>query len=214
MRITSLAFALTLVACSPDYDVVEPGPEWSLRTRVEFVESDFKTARAPLDPGSFYLAFPFIGGDLYGAATTDDFVRIEVESDYSFVLDLTQSGRFARRSTRPAAIGEGRVGGTPATLGLARVATFTMDPETDQRAGFTAWADASSNHNLVLAYFDDPGRITGAFTEDGHEYRFNIVVTKEGYAWLRRREIAENVSEMIVSEWPRELVLRVAPLQY
>lgn len=214
MRIAVLAFASTLVACSSGHDSTELGPEWKLRTRVEFVESDFKTARAALDPETFYLAFPFIGGDLYGAPTTDDFVRVKVDSDYSFLLDLTKSERFARRAARPAGIGEGRIHGAPTTMGLARVATFTMDSETDQRAGFTAWSDATSDGNIVLAYLDGPGRIVGAFTEDGHEFRFNISVEKEGYAWLRRREIAENVSEMVVSEWPRNLVLRVAPLRY
>jgi hypothetical protein len=214
MRIAVLVFASTLTACSSGHDSAGVGPDWKLRTRVEFVESDFKTVRAPLDPASFYLAFPFIGGDLYGTPTTHDFVRVEVDSHYSFVLDLTTSERFARRAARPAGIGEGRVRGTPAAVGLARVATFTMDAETGQRAGFTAWSDATGDGNLVLAYFDGPGSIVGAFTEDGHEYRFNIAVEKEGYAWLRRRKIAENVSEMVVSEWPGELVLRVAPLRY
>jgi hypothetical protein len=214
MRAAALVFASTLIACSPGHDTADLGPQWKLHTRVEFVESDFKTARTALAPGSFYLAFPFIGGDLYGAPTTDDFVRVRVDPDYSFVLDLTTSERFARRAVRHAAIGKGRVRGTPAAVGLARVATLTMDSETEQRAGFTGWSDATGDGNLVLAYLDGHGRIFGSFTEDGHEYRFNISVEKEGYAWLRRRKIAENASEMVVSEWPRELVLRVAPLRY
>jgi hypothetical protein len=213
-RAAALLLASTLIACSPGHDSAELGSEWQLRARVEFVESDFKTARAALAPASFYLAFPFIGGDLYGVPTTDDLVRVKVEPDYPFVLDLTTSERFARRAARPAAIGEGRVHGRPTALGLARVATFTMDPETDQRAGLAAWSDASGDGNLVLAYLDRPGRILGALTEEAHEYRFDISVEKEGYAWLRRRKIAENVSEMVVSEWPKELVLRVAPLRY
>ncbi len=212
MKAAAALFAFTLVACGPDPQPM--GPEWKLLTRVEFVESDFKTPRAALAPERFYLAFPFIGGDLYGAPTTDDYVRVQVDPDYSFVLDLTKSERFARRAASPAAVGEGRVHGSPTGIGLARVATFTMDPNTDERAGFTAWSDAGGEGNLVLAYLDRPGRIAGALTEDGHEYRFNISVDRAGYAWLRQQKVAENVSEMVVAEWPRELVLRVAPLRY
>jgi hypothetical protein len=213
MRAAVFVLATTLTACSPGRDSAGIGEEWKLDVRVEFVESDFKTPRAALAPETFYLAFPFIGGDLYGAPTTDDLVQVTVGSSYSFVLDLTTSEPFARRAVKPAAIGEGRVSATPTALGLARVATFTLNPETDQRAGFTAWSDASKDQSLVLAYLDRPGRIVGAFTEDGHEYRFNIAVEKAGYAWLRRNNVAENISEMVVSEWPRELVLRVAPLR-
>ena len=212
MKAAALLVATTLVACTPRPEPV--GAEWKLRTRVEFVESDFSTPRAAVSPEDFYLAFPFIGGDLYGAPTTDDYVRVKVDPDYSFVLDLTTSQRFASRAARPAAIGEGRVHGTPAAMSLARVATFTTNSETDQKAGFTGWWDVSSDGNLVLAYLDRPGRIVGTMTEDGHEYRFDISVERKGYAWLRRRKVAENVSELVVSEWPRGLVLRVAPLRY
>jgi hypothetical protein len=211
MRIAALLLVSTLGACSRDS--ADAGPEWELRTRVQFVESDFKTVREALPPESFYLSFPFIGGDLYGAPTTEDFIRVTVDADYSFVLDLSTSKRFARRAARPAAIGEGRIRGTPPALGLARVATFTLDPKTDRRAGFTAWSDASSGENMILAYLDRPGRIAGSLSEDGQEYRFDISVDKEGYAWLRSRDLAEHVSELVVGEWPRELVLRVAPLR-
>lgn len=212
MRAATLLLTSTLAACSPARDSAGIGAEWKLDVPLQFVESDFKTPRAALAPEAFYLAFPFIGGDLYGAPTTNDFVIVMVSSSYSFDLDLTTSERFARRAAKPVAIGEGRVRGVPTSLGMARLATFTLNPETDRRAGATAWSDASNDENLVLVYLDRPGRIVGAFSEDGHEYRYNISVEKAGYAWLRRTEVAENVSEMVVSEWPRELVLRVAPL--
>jgi hypothetical protein len=205
----AIATFLGCVACGPS----SIGAEWKLRVRVEFVESDFKTPRPALARDRFYLAFPFIGGDFYGTPTTKDYSKATVDLDYSFVLDLTNSEHFAGRAVRPAGIGEGRVHGTPDALGLARVATFTRIPHSRRRAGFTAWADANSDGNLVLAYFDRPGRIVGSFKEDGHEHRYNISVDEAGYAWLRREKIADNVSEMVVSEWPRDLVLRVAPLR-
>ena len=51
------------------------GPEWRLSARVEFVQDDFETARSPTPTSTFYLAFPFIGGDIYGSITTRDFAR-------------------------------------------------------------------------------------------------------------------------------------------
>jgi hypothetical protein len=99
-------------------------------------------------------------------------------------------------------------------LRIARVATFTMDPQTHERAGFTGWIDASHGRNLVLAYFDRPGSIVGSFTERGHEYGFNISVDKAGYHWLCRKKLPEGRSELRTAERPRTLALRIAPLRY
>jgi hypothetical protein len=203
-----------LSGCSDPLESKLLGQEWRLSARVEFVKDDFETRRTALPSSGLYLAFPFIGGDIYGSASTADFARVHVGEDDSFVLDLTASSKFSRDASKKVGIGDSRAGSQPTSMRMARVATFTMDAKTRERAGFTGWVDASNGHNLVLAYFDRPGSISGAFTEKGHEYGFNIRVENEGFHWLYRRQLSENSSELVNSQWPQQLVLRIAPLRY
>lgn len=185
---------------------------WHLTARIEFVEADYKTPRAAPRPSSIYMAFPFIGGDLYGEATTDDALRVPFTGSGPVRIDLSSVTQAARAAARPARIAS-RVPAVPAELRMARVATFAMDTHTQRRAGHTAWIDAADRRNLVLAYFDRRGRITGSFTDAGHTYRFNITPDEPGFAWLERHKVTEQVSELRNAEPPVDLVLRVAPLR-
>jgi hypothetical protein len=207
MRVATILLAAMLVACSADHGAPGPPAQGKLHARVEFVESDFKTPRVDAPPDGLYVAFALSSGDLFANFSDDDFARDEIAQDRQVELDLAQAESAARRAARPVRIREGRVTGTPRTLGLARVGTFT-------KGWNTGWVNPRTGDKLILAYLDAPGRIVGTLSEAGHEYRFNIAVTKPGFVWLTTKKTSEKTSVISVVEPPRELVLRVGALDH
>ena len=188
-------------------------PDWVFTSRVQFVEEDMLTARPQLSQGEFKLWFPWIGGNLFGEPTTNDFIQPALDPDYQFTIDLNKSRQHLIRSLDVANLASLDLTVEPADLRIARVATFTLKPDLSARVGYSAWKDAdNSADGYVLAYFDRAGRITGTQKVEGGERKFDVEVTSAGYYWLRNRKLGEDRVEMTVATRPRNLVLAVAPL--
>jgi len=190
-------------------------PEWVVAARVAFVEDDRKTARPRMSQGDFRLVFRWIGGDLYGAPTTTDFVQPEVDHDYSFSIDLNESRPYLIRSLEVARFAGLKFTIEPADVRIARVATFTLNPDHSERVGYTSWIDGGpSGDSYILAYFDRACRIAGTVRFQGAdgERKYDLDVPSAGYYWLRTKNVDESNQEMVVASRPADLVLAVAPL--
>lgn len=209
--IVALVLASLGVGCS-----LQPGlerdPLVQVRSHVAFTEDDLKTPRTPLRSSEFQLAFSLIGGDFFGAPTTEDFVRPRVSEDLKLSVDFNDYRSQIEQAITTGSVAEGRVRVDPSTTRFGRVATFTMDPSLRRRAGYTAWADDGDARGLMLVYFDRPCTVVGSFTEEGHTYRYNVVIRRAGFAWLGRMPISEVVSETRVVARPLNLRLAVMPL--
>ena len=185
-------------------------PDWIVSARLKFVGADRKT-EVPAPPlESFYLWFPFIGGDLPGDPTTVDFVKPSVRTDYSVSIDLNKSRAQASRSLEISKLDDRGLTVEPREVRMARLATLALDSDSDEGIATTGWSDDATGDSLVIAYFDRACRISGSLSEGEHQYRFNVTVPEEGYFWLRGRKLTQETSEMVVSEKPAQLLLLLA----
>lgn len=188
-------------------------PDWVFSARVQFVEEDMVTARPQMSQGQFKLLFPWVGGNLFGNPTTNDYIEPALDPDYAFTIDLNRSRQQVIRSLDVANLSSLDLKVEPAELRIARVATFAMKPDLSDRVGYSAWRDAdNATDGYVLVYFDRAGRITGVQKSGDAERTFDVDVPAAGYYWLRNRKLAENRVEMTVGSRPKNLVLAVAPL--
>lgn len=188
-------------------------PDWVFTSRVQFVQEDMTTPRPQMSQGQFKLWFPWIGGNLFGEPTTNDFIQPDLDPDYQFTIDLNKSRQHLIRSLDVANLASLDLTVEPADLRIARVATFTLKPDLSERVGYSAWKDGdNAADGYVLAYFDRAGRITGTQKFEDAERRFDVAVPAAGYYWLRNRKLSEDRVEMTVAARPQNLVLAVAPL--
>lgn len=190
-------------------------PEWVFSARMAFFEKGRLTARPRMSQSDFKLWFPWIGGDLYGAPTTTDFIEPVVDADYSFTIDLNKSQPHLIRSLDTARFTDMNLTVEPADVRIARVATFTMKPDLSDRAGSTSWQDGDAPaDSYILAYFDRACRIGGTikFGDANVERKYDLVVPAAGYYWLLTRDIDETHQEMTIGSKPADLVLAVEPL--
>jgi len=188
-------------------------PQLAIDSSIRFVEEDHATLRQGVSREGIFQWFPFIGGDLYGAPTTEDYIRPELKDDLSFSFDLNQSYGYVDTLARPAALSAKGIELTPKETRVARVATFTFDPVTKQRVGYTTWAEPDTKDTFVLAYFDRACEIRGEVVTEGDRHGFAIIVPGPGYSWIRFHKLSEHEFEVTWSARPKRLTLDVTPVQ-
>ena len=81
-----IAAASALAGCGQSESESHHG--WVLHSQIKFLSPDLAVARDPPPRGSFRLFFPYIAGDLYGPATTGDFIHPTINADLTFEIDL------------------------------------------------------------------------------------------------------------------------------
>jgi hypothetical protein len=211
-RLVALAGALVmLAACGPTGAGRAYHPEWVIRSRVSFVSEDLETPRDPLPLKAFRLLFPYIAGDLYGSATTGDFIHPVIRADYTFEVDLNRTHQDLLRSLQPTEFSLEYLKIDPSDTRIARLAPLALQPDGIEQIASAEWIEPRSKRRLMLVYVDRPARITGALTRNGHTIRYNVRVTAPGYVWIGRRQDAGDEQMYTEMGRPEAVVLALAP---
>jgi hypothetical protein len=204
-----IAAASTLAGCGQN----EPEPQrgWVLHARIVFFSADLQVARDPLPRNGFRLFFPFIAGDLYGPATTGDFIHPVIRADYSFDIDLGRVQQDLTRSLQPTEFNLDYLKIDPPEARLARLAPLALQPDGIEQVATTDWMNASTHERLMLVYVDRTARITGALIRDDYTIRYNIRANGPGYLWIARRQTDDGEQMYTEVEQPPAVILALTP---
>ena len=160
---------------------------------------------------AYRLFFPYIAGDLYGPATTGDFIHPVVHDDLTFEIDFGRVQQDLSRSLEPTEFSLDYLKIDPPDARIARLAPLALQPDGIEQVATTDWMDASTHERLMLVYFDRPARITGVLARDDYTIRYNIRATQPGYIWIARRQTDEGEQMYTEVEKPASVVLALTP---
>lgn len=189
----------------------EPPHDWVLQSRIEFFSLDLQAVQDPLPRNAYRLFFPYIAGDLYGPATTGDFIHPVVHDDLTFEIDFGRVQQDLSRSLEPTEFSLDYLKIDPPDARIARLAPLALQPDGIEQVATTDWMDASTHERLMLVYFDRPARITGVLARDDYTIRYNIRATQPGYIWIARRQTDEGEQMYTEVEKPASVVLALTP---
>jgi hypothetical protein len=206
-----IAAASTLAGCAKSEP--EGHHAWVLHSKVEFLAPDLQVAREPLPHNAFRLFFPFIAGDLYGSATTGDFIHPVVNADYSFEIDFGRIQPDLARSLQPTEFSLDYLKIDPPNARIARLAPLALQPDGIEQVAVTDWINAATRERLMLVYFDRPSRITGSLVRDEYTIRYNVRATEPGYIWIARRQTDDGEQMYTEVEKPENVILALTPPQ-
>jgi hypothetical protein len=191
----------------------EPHSGWVLHSQIKFFSQDLQTAREPLPRNTFRLFFPYIAGDLYGPATTGDFIHPVINADYTFEIDFNRIHEDLMRSLQPTQFSLDYLKIDPPDTRIARLAPLALQPDGIEQVAVADWIDAASHERLLLVYVDRPARITGALLRDEYTVRYNVRATAPGYVWIARRQTEDGEQMYTEVEKPETVVLALTPAQ-
>ena len=202
--------AVVLAACGQR----ESGPHqggWVLHSRIQFFSPDLQVGRDPPPRGTFRLFFPYIAGDLYGPATTGDFIRPVINADYTFEIDFGRVQQDLVRSLQRTEFSLDYLRIDPPDARIARLAPLALQPDGIEQVATIDWIDAGTHERLMLVYVDRPARITGALVRDDYTIRYNVRATAAGYIWIARRQTDEGEQMYTEVDKPESVVLALTP---
>ena len=200
-----IAAAGLLAACGRSEPEAHHG--WVLHSQVRFFAADLQVARDPLPRNAFRLFFPYIAGDLYGPATTGDFIHPVINPDLSFDIDFSRVQQDLTRSLQPTEFSLDYLRIDPPDARLARLAPLALQSDGIEQVAATDWIDAATNERLMLVYVDRPSRITGALVRDGYTIRYNVRAAAAGYIWIARRKTEDGEQMYTEVEKPERVIL-------
>jgi hypothetical protein len=189
----------------------QPHGGWVLHAQIKFLSQDLQTARTPLARNTFRLFFPYIAGDLYGPATTGDFIHPVINADYTFEIDFNRVQHDLVRSLQPTQFSLDYLKIDPPDTRIARLAPLALQPDGIEQVAVADWIDAASHERLLLVYVDRPARITGALVKDAYTIRYNVRATAPGYVWIARRQTDDGEQMYTEVEKPQTVVLALTP---
>lgn len=202
--------AAGLTGCHQD----NPEPHnsgWVLHSRVQFFASDLQVTQDPLPRGNFRLFFPYIAGDLYGPATTGDFIHPAINTDYTFDIDFGRVQQDLDRSLQPTEFSLEYLKIEPPDARIARLAPLALQPDGIEQVATTDWIDAKTHERLMLVYVDRPARITGALVRQDYTIRYNVRAPARGYIWIARRQTEDGEQMYTEVAKPEAVILALTP---
>jgi hypothetical protein len=184
---------------------------WVLHSQIKFLAPDLQVARDPLPRGSFRLFFPYIAGDLYGPATTGDFIHPVINPDLTFEIDFSRAQQDLNRSLQPTEFSLEYLKIDPPDARIARLAPLALQPDGIEQVAATDWVNEYTHERLMLVYVDRPARITGALVRDDYTIRYNVRAAAPGYIWIARRRTDDGEQMYTEVEKPDKVVLALTP---
>jgi hypothetical protein len=176
-------------------------PDWVIHSAIDVI--------GPPPAGGYRLVFPYVVGDLYGAANTGAFVIPVSLTPRSFTLDLNRTQQGLQSELGPTDFELHAMKIAPRDARLARLAPVALQRDGIEAVGAMDWRDAHSGRSLMLVYFDRPAWIAGTFSRGGATFRYNIRVPKAGYVWIGAIRTGEHATVYAVVPPPRDLILTI-----
>ena len=184
---------------------------WVLHSQIKFLSPDLAAARDPLPRSAFRLFFPYIAGDLYGPATTGDFIHPTLNADLTFDIDFSRVQQDLNRSLQPTEFSLDYLRIDPPDARIARLAPLALQPDGIEQVAVTDWINGETQERLMLVYVDRPSRITGALVRDDYTIRYNVRAAAPGYIWIARRRTDDGEQMYTEVEKPKSVVLALTP---
>jgi hypothetical protein len=184
---------------------------WVLHSQVKFLAADFQVVSDPLPRSAFRLFFPYIAGDLYGPATTGDFIRPNLNADLSFDIDFGRVQQDLTRELQPTEFSMDYLKIDPADARIARLAPLALQPDGIDQVATVDWIDGVTHERLMLVYVDRPCRITGALVRNDYTVRYNVRAPSAGYIWIGRRKMEDGEQMYTEVAKPEMVYLALTP---
>jgi hypothetical protein len=204
-----IAAASMLAGCGKSESESHHG--WVLHSQIKFLSPDLGVARDPLPRSSFRLFFPYIAGDLYGPATTGDFIHPAINADLTFEIDFGRVQPDLNRSLQPTEFSLDYLKIEPPETRIARLAPLALQPDGIEQVAATDWINGDTHERVMLVYVDRPSRITGAVVRDDYTIRYNVRAAAPGYLWIARRRTDDGEQMYTEVEKPESVVLALTP---
>ena len=205
----ALVIVVGVAGCSQDHSENHHG--WVLHSQVKFFSPDFQVASNPLPRSDFRLLFPYIAGDLYGAATTGDFIQPALGPDLSFDIDFGRVQQVLTRELQPTEFGLDYLKIDPADARIARLAPLALQPDGIDQVATVDWVDGATHERLMLVYVDRPCRITGSLARNDYIVRYNVRAASAGYIWIGHRKNADGEQMFTEVTKPETVYLALTP---
>jgi hypothetical protein len=152
--VTRLLFVV-MVAASVLAGCGQSEPEshhgWVLHSQIKFLSPDLAAARDPLPRSAFRLFFPYIAGDLYGPATTGDFIHPTLNADLTFDIDFSRVQQDLNRSLQPTEFSLDYLRIDPPDARIARLAPLALQPDGIEQVAVTDWINGETQERLMRA---------------------------------------------------------------
>ncbi len=211
MRLLFVLIAAAGLAACGKGDSVPHSDGWVLHSRLQFFSPDLQVAQDPMPRGNFRLFFPYIAGDLYGPATTGDFIHPAINPDYTFDIDFGQAQQDLERSLQPTDFSLDYLKIEPPNARIARLAPLALQPDGIEQVAVTDWINANTHERLMLVYVDRPARITGALVRNDYTIRYNVRANARGYIWVARRQTEDGEQMYTEVAKPESVILALTP---
>lgn len=167
------------------------------RQRVDSASFELSYGFYTLDPGSFrmvrvradvqesglVLVFPVVPGSITGPPSGPPLQTVAVQPGGAFELRLP-----AAMESRASPFDSASLAIEPAGTRVARLGTFHEYPEYGVFRGGGGFIDTSSGNSLLLVYFSNPARLSGAVRDPTGAYEYDVTVERAGWSWLVVRE--------------------------
>jgi hypothetical protein len=212
LLLVAAAAAAALSGCSQRDSGAHP-QGWVLHARIQFFSPDLQAVAEPRPSNTFRLFFPYICGDLYGPATTGDFIQPVIQPDNTFEIDFGRVQQDLTRSLEPTEFSLDYLKIDPANARIARLAPLALQPDGIEQVATTDWIDASTHERLMLVYFDRPARITGALIRNDYTILYNVRATAPGYIWVARRKTEDGEQMYTEVQKPEAVILALTALE-
>ena len=204
--------AAVLSGCSQGDSGAHP-QGWVLAARIQFFSPDGQVPQEPRPSNTYRLFFPYICGDLYGPATTGDFIHPVIQPDNTFEIDFGRVQQDLTRSLEPTQFSLDYLKIDPANARIARLAPLALQPDGIEQVATTDWMNGSTHERLMLVYFDRPARITGALVRKDYTILYNVRATVPGYIWVARRKTDDGEQMYTEVEKPESVILALTALE-
>jgi hypothetical protein len=200
------AFLPVLLCLSGCHQPQPVHADWIIHSQLVFLSADLHTERAPLAQNQFRLFFPYIAGDIYGSATTGDFINPTLDPGYRFTIDLNRSHAALLASLEPTAFSVSYLKIAPAAARVARLAPMVLQADGIEPVGRTDWVDGDSRSRVMLLYIDRPATIAG----ESAAVKFAIRAAAAGYVWVGSQPGPQGEVYTVIPR-PARLLLAVTP---
>lgn len=201
--------AASLAGCGQGDSEARHG--WVLHSQVRFFSADFQVASQPLPRSAFRLVFPYVAGDLYGPATTGDFIHPTLNADLSFDIDFGRVQKDLNLELQPSEFRLEYLKIEPTEARIARLTPLALQPNGIEQVATADWIDGATHQQLMLVYVDRPCRITGALARNDYTVRYNVRAAAAGYIWIAGRQTQDGQHLYTEVAQPATVYLALTP---
>ena len=170
-----------------------------------FNERPYKGTKENKD--NLFLAFPLISGSFFGNPNEKDYFRPSFDNNGVISIDLL--GNYGEVQNIAKQFSQAGLTADPATVKVARVATFAVDRITMTDLGLTGWKDNETKEFLILVYFSEKTHIKGVIKSKLGNNLVDVKIKGEGFYWLKRRQNGKSTWIVETSQPPKKILLDV-----